>query len=231
VRLNRPNWLVDYVEEEARKNTNCSGVMERLKAFLDELKAAGESRPEVERDGNDQGEGDQRSKNAGGGAGGGQPSDKQRRTSHQPFEGRRLPTRKPGIPSVNFTQDPGILEEMRGRAAIYRREENVVLLNPHHFKYEDDLSRICQEVGPDSERQALARQLFDEEYCFNAGKFVVLSWLFKGKAEWSERDWEEALSMGALTVHLAAPTSLEEARRKLRQRLIATKLESLGDAR
>jgi hypothetical protein len=93
------------------------------------------------------------------------------------------------------------------------------------------LNKICQEIGPDSERQTLARQLFDEEYSFNAGKFIVLSWLFKGKAEWSDRDWEEALSTGALTVHLAAPTSLEEARRKLRQRLNTRKLESLEDAR
>src|SRR5437016_10168872 len=37
VRCNRPRWLIDYIEAEARKNINQTGVMQRLKAFLDEL--------------------------------------------------------------------------------------------------------------------------------------------------------------------------------------------------
>jgi hypothetical protein len=229
VRCSRPQWLVDYIEEEARKNTNSTGVMERLKAFLDEIRATSEERKHVEPGGNDQGEIRRRREkaartpNSGGGKGGGDQV-----PPHTPFEGRRLPTRAPGIPLVAFTEDPAILDEMRGRAALYRREENTVLLNAHHFKYADDLERIYDDVGPDGDRRALAKKYFDEEYCFNAGKFVVLSWIFKGKAEWSASDWEEALSTGALTVHLAAPTSLDEARRRLRQKLNTRKLEIIG---
>jgi hypothetical protein len=232
VRTNRPQWLVDYIEEEARRNTNSTGVMERLKVFFDEMKAAGDPRRQVQPGGKDQGELAQPPEGENTPAG--TDGNKQQETTsppknHRPFEGRRLPTRATGIPCVAFTEDPAILEEMRGRAAIFRREDNTVLLNAHHFRYEDDLEKIYEDVGADAERRALARKLFDEEYCFNAGKFVVLSWLFKGKAEWSDRDWEEALSTGALTVHLAAPTSLDDARRKLRQKLNTRKLEGLAD--
>ena len=97
------------------------------------------------------------------------------------------------------------------------------LLNPNHFKYTD--------AGRDTERRILAKQLFDEEYCFNAGKFVILAWLFKGKAEWQDRELEEALSKGALTVHLAEPNSLDEARRRLRQRLNSRKLGTITEDR
>jgi hypothetical protein len=117
---------------------------------------------------------------------------------------------------------------MRGRAAMYRREENAVFLNPHHFKYQDDLEAIYADAGPDAERRQLAKQLFDEEYCFNAGKFVLLSWIFKGKAEWNDGEWEEALGKGALTVHLAEPGSLHAARQKLHQRLNSRKLANLA---
>jgi hypothetical protein len=130
---------------------------------------------------------------------------------------------------VSFTEDPALLEEMRGRAAMYRREDNVVLLNPRHFKYLDDLDRIYADAGPDVERCTLAKHFFDEEYCFNAGKFVLLSWLFKGKADRDDSEWVEALSMGALTVHLAAPASLDEARRRFRQRLNSRKVAALGE--
>jgi hypothetical protein len=75
----------------------------------------------------------------------------------------------------------------------------------------------------------MAKRLFDEEYCFNAGKFVILAWLFKDKDKWDEHEWEEALSMGALTVHLAEPASLKEARRRFRQRLNSRKVEALGE--
>ena len=135
-----------------------------------------------------------------------------------------MPSQRPGVPNVYFTQDPAKLEEMCGRAAMYQREENAVLLNPRHFKYLEDLDRIYADAGPDAERRMLAKELFDEEYGFNAGKYVILSWLFKGKAEWADKEWEEALSKGALTVHLAEPVSLDEARRRLRQRLNSRKV-------
>src|SRR5439155_4431812 len=56
VRCNRPQWLIDYIEAEARKNCNQSGVMKRLKAFLDELKASADNRPAVQPSGRDPGE-------------------------------------------------------------------------------------------------------------------------------------------------------------------------------
>lgn len=83
---------------------------------------------------------------------------------YRPAQGRRLPSQRPGIPCVKFTTDPAHLEEMCGRAAMYRREENVVLLNPNHFKYQDDLEKMYQDAGPDADRRALAKSLFDEEY-------------------------------------------------------------------
>jgi hypothetical protein len=73
------------------------------------------------------------------------------------------------------------LEEICGRAAMYQHEENAVLLNLRHFKYLEDLEKIYADAGPEAERRALAKRLFDEEYCFNADKFVILAWLFKGK--------------------------------------------------
>src|SRR5262249_9630713 len=56
VEQNRPQWLKEYVEREARKNTNHTGVMERLKAFLQDIKAAPDRRAEVAPGGDDQGE-------------------------------------------------------------------------------------------------------------------------------------------------------------------------------
>jgi hypothetical protein len=140
-----------------------------------------------------------------------------------------LPSQRPGIPSVYFTADPAKLEELCGKAAMYQREENAVLLNPRHFKYLDDLEKIYADIGPDAGRRALAKSLFDEEYCFNAGKFVILAWLFKGKADWDDREWEQGLNKGALSIHLASPASLDEARRRLRQRLNARKVAALDE--
>lgn len=225
---NRPQWLIDYIEAEARKNVNQTGVMERLKAFLDELKAAAENQRRVEPGGSEQGEMPQRPRSPGKGTGNGQHPHDPTVFLHRPAHGRRLPSKRPGIPAVYFTEDPAKLEEMCGRAAMYQREENAVLLNPRHFKYLEDLEKIYADSSPDSERRALAKRLFDEEYCFNAGKFVILAWLFKGKADWNDREWEEALSMGALTVLLAEPASLEEARRRFRMRLNSRKVAALG---
>jgi hypothetical protein len=225
----RPQWLKDYVEQEARKNANHTGVMERLKTFLRELHVPPDRRAEVAPGGDQEGE-LPRSLH------GPRGSKKQRkRDSHdptsqlsQPAQGRRLPSQRYGIPSVSFATDPAILEEMTGRAAMYRRQENAVLLNPNHFKYQDDLERIYADAGFDAERRALAKQLFDEEYCFNAGKIVIVAWLFKGKAEWDDRQWEESLGMGALTFRLAEPDAMDEARRRFRQRLNTRKLASVA---
>jgi hypothetical protein len=229
VRCNRPEWLVEYIEAEARKNINQTGVMERLKAFLDELKASADKKPAIEPGGQDPGELPERPHAEGEGttSGNGRHQFDPASPSHRPAQGRRLPSQRPGVPSVYFTQDPAKLEEMSGRAAMYQREENAVLLNPSHFKYVEDLERIYADAGPDAERRMLAKQLFDEEYCFNAGKFVILAWLFKGKPEWQDRELEEALSKGALTVHLAEPSSLDEARRRLRQRLNSRKVGTI----
>lgn len=231
VRCNRPQWLIDYIEAEARKNVNQTGVMERLKAFLDELKAAAENQRTVEPEGQEQGEMPQRQRGSarGTGSGNGRHQFDPNSQLNRPALGRRLPSQRPGIPQVYFTEDPAKLEEMCGRAAMYQREDNAVLLNPCHFKYLEDLDKCCTDAGPDAERRALAKRLFDEEYCFNAGKFVILAWLFKGKADWDDREWEDALSMGALTVHLAEPGSLDEARRRFRQRLNSRKVAALGE--
>jgi hypothetical protein len=229
VRSNRPQWLVDYIEEEARKNTNPAGVMHRLKEFLEGLKADGEPRPAVEPGGDDQGELPVRPATPGKGNGGGSggsahdPSSNQ----HRPSAGRRVGQNGPGIPDVRFTTDCGHLDEMTGRAALYRRAENVILLNPHYELYRQYLDRLYADAGPDADRRALAKQLFDEEYCFNAGRFVVQAWLFKGKADWSDEDWEKALDMGTLTVHLVDPRMLDEARRRFRMKLNARKMENL----
>lgn len=225
VRRNRPAWLVKYVEREARRSTNPSGVPNRLKAFLDELKATGEKRCAVEGDGDHQGEVARRSKPGVGSSADTPHVVDPTPPSTRPGKGRRLPSQLPGVPQVSFAEDPGILEEMTGRAAMYRREENAVFLNQKHFKYREDLERILEDAGASADRRSLAKQLFDEEYSFNAGKFVIQAWLFKGKPHWEERAWEESVNMGALTVHLAEPVSLAVARRRLRQKLNSRKME------
>jgi hypothetical protein len=233
VRCNRPQWLVDYIEAEARKNTNQTGVIARLKAFLDELRASAENRHVLERGGEDQGELPGRPGQ--GSKGSARTDGKQESDPASPVprasSGRRLPIQRPGIPNVYFTPDPAKLEEMAGRAALYQREENAVLLNPQHFKYVEDLGKVYADAGPDADRRTLAKMLFDEEYSFSAGRFVILAWLFKGKADWADREWEDALSMGALTVHLAEPASLEEARRRYRQKLNSRKTARLDENR
>src|SRR5262249_60951399 len=125
--------------------------------------------------------------------------------STRPANGHRLPSRLPGIPQVSFAEDPAILEEMSGRAAMYRHEENTVLLNPRHFKYQEDLEKIYVDVCPGADRRALAKQLFDEEYSFNAGKFVIQAWLCKGNPQWKDRAWHDGVNTNALTIYLATP--------------------------
>jgi len=114
---------------------------------------------------------------------------------------------------------------------MYQRDENSVLLNPRHDNYQEAVERICADAGPDAERCALASRLFNEEYCFSAGTFVIQGWLFKGKAHWSDCEWEEALNMGALTLHLVNPGPLAEARRRYRQKLNTRKTAAIGEKR
>ena len=227
VRCNRPNWLIRYIEREARKNANQAGVMKRLKAYLDQLKANGQHRSLVEPGGDDEGEAPQRRRR---GAGSSEDTPEvldQVPRSTRPAKGLRTPSALPGIPQVSFAEDPAILEELSGRAALYRHEDNTVLLNPRHSKYLEDLEKICADVGPGADRRSLARRFFDEEYSFNAGKFVIQAWLFKGQPYWEDRDWHEGLSPSALTVHLASTVSLDESRRRLRQKLNSRKLDHL----
>ncbi len=225
VRRNRPKWLVDYIEREARKNTSQGDVTKRLKALLDDLSAPAEKRFQVEvGSGVDQGEVPRRTRRGMGTASDTPyPIDGSPRQT-RPGNGQRSFLECPGIPQISFAEDPAILEEMVGRAGMYKREENVVLLNPRHFKYKEDLDKIFGDVGPGADRRSLAKHLFDEEYCFNAGKFVILAWLFKGKTHWEDRAWEEALNMASLSVHLAEPASLEFARKRLRQKLNSRKI-------
>lgn len=230
VRSNRPKWLIQYIEREARKNANQAGVMKRLKAYLDELKANGQQRSRVERGGEDEGEAPQRRKR-----GSGSSADKpyvldRVPRSTRPAKGVRTPSPLPGIPQVSFAEDPAILDELSGRAALYRHEDNTVLLNPRHSKYLDDLEKIYADVGPGADRRSLARQFFDEEYSYNAGKFVIQAWLFKGKPHWEGRAWHEGVNPSALTVHLASTVSLDESRRRLRQKLNSRKLDHLPPA-
>jgi hypothetical protein len=116
---------------------------------------------------------------------------------------------------------------------MHRRDDtgSVVYLNPKRFKYLEDLERLYEEVGPDEEKRSLAKKTFDEEYKFNAGIFVLLSWIFRGKADWAEKDWEQALSMGALTVYLASPSSVDDARRKVNQKFTTRKIEAAYQGR
>lgn len=86
---------------------------------------------------------------------------------------------------------------------------------------------MYQDSGPDADRQILAKQLFDDEYCVNAGRFVIQAWFNRGRPEFSDSDFEQALSMGSLTVTLASPASLDQAHQKLRQRLRSRKMENL----
>ena len=165
----RPQWLIDYVEAEANRNNSDGNVMERLRQFLQELMVTGDDRPVVEPGGPEQGEMRRGGGRTGGGGGGGTED-----TGNRPAQARRTSQTVTGIPDVQFATDPAIREEMSGRAAVYRRAENMVLLNPDHFLYQRDLQRLYEDVGPDSERQQLARQFYNEEYRYQAGKFHPL---------------------------------------------------------
>jgi hypothetical protein len=227
VRANRPRWLLDYIEQEARKNTSSEGVMERLREFLAELQCMAGPRATVRAGGQDEGEMPQHAGRSGGAVerGDGAFTPPPGKVS-RPTAGKRVNRNSSGIPPVIFTHDAAKLEEMAGRAAMYQREDNLVLLNPNHDRYLRDLDRVYEEAGSDSDRQALAKKLFDEEYCVHVGKYVMMAWVFRGTAEWDDAQWERAVSMESLTVHLVEPSLVAEARRRLRQRLNSRKLES-----
>jgi hypothetical protein len=228
VQSHRPAWLVRYIEREARKHTNGSGVMKRLKAFWDELKGPGGKRAALKPGGQDEGE--LLCPRRGGRTRGGSlvepsaPRAAPKRT--RPGRGRALSKQLPGVPTISFAEDPALLEEMVGCAALYRHEGNALLLNPRHAQYLQDLEKVYADVGPSSDRRLLAKKVFDEEYFTNAGKFVIRAWSFGGQPAWNDRGWEEALNPKALTVFLALPASLDEARRRLRQKLNSRKLEA-----
>jgi hypothetical protein len=219
---NRPQWLIQYVEEQARRNTSGNNVMERLRQFLRDMMAAGARRQVVEPGSDETGE--QAGSGANGrGAGEGEGGNRQ---SHQPARGRRTDRQTDGIPDVRFTHDPGHLAEMCGRAALYRSEENIVLLNPTHFRYMDDLNRMREEAGPDADRRQLAEKIFNDEYMVRAGQFVIQAWLFRGREGWNETQFVEALNAGALTVHLASPDTLHEASTRYRRRMATNRVPS-----
>jgi hypothetical protein len=68
--------------------------------------------------------------------------------STKPSQGRRLPSQFPGIPTVAFAEDRALLEEMSGRAGMYRRADNAVFLNARHSKYLEDLDE-AQDLARD----------------------------------------------------------------------------------
>jgi hypothetical protein len=228
VRISRPEWLVEYVEQQALSQTNNKGVMERLKAFLEELKAAADERSSVDPANNGH-EGSEQKRRYGTP----NPNPKPREDSatptpqRPPASGKKLPSRSIGIPVVDFTDDPAILEEMNGKAAVYRKEENTVLLNPAYFRYVEGLESCYQDVGADADVRALAKRHFDEEYCVRAGQFVIQAWLNRGRPEFTDKDFDDALSIGSLTTNLTSPESMEKARHKIRQKLQSTKMENI----
>jgi hypothetical protein len=179
----------------------------------------------VEPGGNEEGE----RAGGGGGEGGGAGDSNGLEDSleaSRPARGRRTGQAACGIPEVRFTSDPARLDEMRGRAALYIRSDNLVLLNREHFRYQQLLEGLFESVGPDADQRRLAQQLFDEEYMVHAGEYVVQAWLFRGRAEWSDDEFATVLGMGAMTVHLASPFTLVEARRKYNQRMATNRAQT-----
>ena len=113
---------------------------------------------------------------------------------------------------------------MRGRAALYRMAENIVLLNPNHFRYQDDLNRIREEAGPDAERRQIAEQIFRDEYMVQAGRFVIQALMFRGRVDWNDTQIEESVNSSAMTVHLASPDTFREASQRYRRRMATNRV-------
>ena len=130
---------------------------------------------------------------------------------------------------MSFTLDPAILEEMAGRAAVYRPDIPAVLLNPRYFRYLQDLERFYDEVGESAERRALAKDYFDAQYAFHAGCFVIQAWLNHDQQWFTQSDFEQALSMGSLTATLASPQALIRARKKYHDKMGPGKKRGVND--
>jgi hypothetical protein len=218
---NRPRWLIDYVEEERLRTTSDPSLQdrlnERLKKFLDELDPEPEPRPRVRGAGEESGEEavcppDLPGTDNEGAGSDWWPGARKTRLARGKRDG---PAR--GIPEVVFTSDAGILGLMQGRAALYRREDNRVFLDRGHFRYTRGLERMLEEAGADSDRSRKAEECWDESYKFRAGCFVMQAWFYKGKANWTEDDWVNALSTETLTIHLTGPEALQDARSRFRQ--------------
>jgi hypothetical protein len=214
----RPRWLIEYVEEQHSRNSSGGDVMAQLQQYLRDIMVGGDTRSVVQPGGNDQGE------RRGGGSGGGGGGEQTETTNHTPARGRRTDQASSGIPRVEFTRDPGHLADMCGRAAVYRRHENLVLLNPEHFRYLQLLEAMYEVAGPDAERRQLAREIFDVQYQVQAGRFVIQAWIFRGRAEWDDTQFAEALSMGSLTVMLASPQTLSEAQARYNRRMMPNRV-------
>lgn len=229
-RENRPAWLVAYVESEGNRTSSIDDdVNKLLRKFYQDMHVTPGEKPRVQPGaGDDHGEVGHRE-------GDGRrepdpnkdPKDPAKPKKHwvnskhtHPAVGKRIVTQSAsGAPSVCFTEDAGLLKEMAGRAGLYRREENCVFLSRYHFRYLDDLKIICEEAGDDADRRILAINEFEKQYCFTAGRYVITAWLFRGRSEWDNRAWDEAISMGSLTVTLASPESLRNAQRNYRRRI------------
>jgi hypothetical protein len=222
VRLNRPQWLLDYITEQQQKHTSESGVSERLKKFLDELQAQPEHRANVSGTGDDEGESSDST--SGSSTRTGEDGDRTTQAGKSALAKGRRRAEARGIPDVRFTTDPALLALMKGRAAYYRRDDNTVFLNQDHFRYTDDLQRLYDEAGEDAERQQLAKKYYDEAYKFRVGCFVVQAWIYKGRADWADSDWEGALKAETLTIHLTSPEALREAQTRFRHKLREGKL-------
>jgi len=215
-RASRPDWLVEYIEAQHQLHTSNASVMDRLQRFLNELKAEPERRKVVQGEGEE--EGNLRLDEPHDPNPDPPPPRPPRLRPEWPRVGKPVGETR-GIPEVVFTDEPALLEEMRGRAAMYRRVDNKVFLTRKHFRYLDDLEKLYSEVGSDAAACAMAREQYEAAYCFHAGRFVVQAWLYKGKSDWSDSDWVEALSQETLTIHLTGPDALHEAQGRVRQRL------------
>jgi hypothetical protein len=210
VRANRPQWLIEYMDEMAQHNSSGANVMDRLQEFLHRLMVEGDPRPGVEPGGVLPGE-------MVGGSGGG--SGGKRGGGHRAAVGKPTGQSSTGIPEVRFTDDPALLADMQGRAAVYRKEENLVLLNREHFRYLQEKEAFAEEQGKDAERRGLAEKVFDEEYMVEAGKLILQAYLFRNRHDWNDEAFEQALGMGSITIHLASPDIRREARRRVNQKI------------
>ena len=70
---NRPQWLVEYVDEQSRRNTTGNNVMERLREYLRDMMTSGARRDVIEPGGEEEGERGARTRvqRVGAGSGGG----------------------------------------------------------------------------------------------------------------------------------------------------------------